>query len=335
MNSWVSLFSRFTPEALLFESLLICGGVAVYCAFWVIRKRRLGSVEEHVPAGLVKQYLSELIQQAEGVRSQLFGLLADHGVATPASPAGLQADQLTELLKKIQIQNTATTPAPQAAAPSVDDVVLQQKLVVLEAKLHEQAQAMNGLTAEKNRLQAELEAAKVASQNAVPGAAAPSGDSGELQKKIQMLEERLAEYSVIEDDLANLKKLQQENTQLRSLLNQNGNADAAAAIPVAQAVTTPAPTAAAAPAATPIPATTEAPVTSPTANAAFEATVDQVEKNIAAPTAQPAVAQPVSQPTAATPPPAAQPAVSTPAAGAATTKSDEDLLSEFEKMLQS
>ncbi|MEK7692360.1 MAG: hypothetical protein AAB425_15200, partial [Bdellovibrionota bacterium] len=45
------------------------------------------------------------------------------------------------------------------------------------------------------------------------------GNQAALMDKIKSLEDRLAEYSVIEDDLANLKRLQQENTQLRGELD--------------------------------------------------------------------------------------------------------------------
>src|SRR5689334_2552322 len=74
--SWLYLFSEFTPEALLFEALIIFLLCAIYAAFWILRKRRFGVVETQLPAGPVKEYLNELIFNAEQLRAQLFGLLA-------------------------------------------------------------------------------------------------------------------------------------------------------------------------------------------------------------------------------------------------------------------
>ena len=59
------LFSRFTSEALLFEALVIFTLLAIYAAFLVLRKRKFGSLKTQIPAGVVKDYLNELIGDAE------------------------------------------------------------------------------------------------------------------------------------------------------------------------------------------------------------------------------------------------------------------------------
>src|SRR5258708_38333401 len=80
MTSWVYLFSKFTPEALLFEALFICLLFASYTGFWILRKRRLGSSDTLVPASVVRVYLNEMIGDAESLRAQLFGLLSGTGI---------------------------------------------------------------------------------------------------------------------------------------------------------------------------------------------------------------------------------------------------------------
>src|SRR6185437_13812316 len=83
-SPWVYLFSKFTSEALLFEALIIFTLIALYSAFWLLRKRKYGVVETQVPASVVKYYLNELIVDAEQLRAQLFGLLSGGGIsATP------------------------------------------------------------------------------------------------------------------------------------------------------------------------------------------------------------------------------------------------------------
>src|SRR5690242_8043543 len=80
MHSWVYLFSQFTTEAMLFEALGILFLCCVYAAFWILKKRRFGVVDVSIPAGPVKTYLNELVNNAEQLRLQLFGLLSSASV---------------------------------------------------------------------------------------------------------------------------------------------------------------------------------------------------------------------------------------------------------------
>jgi len=297
MTSWVYVLSKFTPEALLLEAsvifLLLCG----YTVFWVLRKRRYGAVETQMPAGPVREYLNELIGNAEQIRAQLFGLLAASGhIPTNRVQHTTDGPSLDSLAA-----SHAATPAPGATVAM--DGEAAQKLAALETKLGEQAKAMEALVNDKSRLEKDLASAKSA---ASAGGAAPAEDVSKLQAKITELEGKLAEYNVIEDDLANLKRLQQENTQLKATLANAGAAPPAAA--------------AAPPAAAPAPAD----------ETAFAGLAAQVDQSLAAAPAAPAA------PAAASGDPAAPDAAAAPAdpnapAGGST---DADLVAEFEKMLK-
>ncbi len=226
MESWIHLFSNFTSEALLFEALFICLLLAGYAAFWVLRKRRFGSLQQQVPSNVVKVYLAQLINEARLVRSQLFGLLDEAG----AMPEGMQ-------LQMIQ----ATAPATSTTVPAANlsdeemkavaekianDPALQAKLVELQKKLNDQIQSTEKVVTEKKQVQDELEKLKAAGGALAKGASGDGADTNELaelRKKIKLLEDRLTEYSVIEDDLANLKRLQQENTELKAKLQGDGD----------------------------------------------------------------------------------------------------------------
>ena len=207
MASWIHVFSKFTHEALLFEALIICLICAGYSAFWVLNKRRYGVLGKDVPNYAVKSYLTQLILDAEQMRIQLFGLLAGNGV-DPNVMNLLRSGAPVSAVAGVSLQ--AISAAALAADPE-----LGAKLSAIEAKMIEQARAMDTIVVEKTRVEKELIELK-----AKGGGSGPSGPAVDpaLADKLKALEAKLAEYSVIEDDFANLKRLQQENAQLKAQL---------------------------------------------------------------------------------------------------------------------
>lgn len=198
--AWVYLFSHFTSEALLFESLGIFILVSAYTAFWVVKKRRFGPVDEMMPAGPIKTYLNQLITEAEQLRIQLFGLLS-HTV----EPKG----------------ELSLDPKASAAANAKHSHLFD----TMKRNMTEQVQMIKKITGEKDELAKELEALKAqmstlsASEEKLKS---QNDDAIKLEQKVHELEEKLGEYNIIEDDLANLKRFQQENVKLKGLLQQNG-----------------------------------------------------------------------------------------------------------------
>lgn len=309
MVSWVYVYSKFTSEALLFEAFGICLLLSTYAAFWVLRKRKHGVIENEVPAGVVKGYLSQLIIDAQTMQAQLFGLLRAAGVQVPA-----------DAMSAVEVQQMAA--AAQYAAPpanagaSAADPMLLQKMKELEAKMVEQKRAMDGVLGEKIKIEKELAEARAAGGKSSGGGAGDGAAMADLQKKVQVLEGKLAEYSVIEDDLANLKRLQQENAQLRAALAGQGGGAIAAGAPIAAAAV-----AAEASQADDSSGAMEDPLANVGGGGdGFEGLVDQVEQSLKsdAPAAE-------AEPTLT----AAAPAANSAEEG----KSDDDLLAEFEKML--
>jgi hypothetical protein len=231
-HPWVSILSRFTSELLAFQSILFFTLLAGYAAFYVLRKRRLGNIEETIPKSVVQGYLNELISDAERMRAQLFGLLQAQGHI----PAGHGHADMNGILAQLQA-------TPGAAGGELDPALLQ-KLQAMEIKMGQQATAVVGLTEEKKLLEEEIARLKASGATAGdPNGAVPSGDLGELKSKLESLEAKLAEYSVIEDDLANLKRLQQENAQLKAELakRSEGGTSAGPAVAAAAAAATSAP----------------------------------------------------------------------------------------------
>ncbi len=197
MVSWVYLLSQFTPEALLFEALVICLLLCGYTAFWVIQKRRYGFGNTQLPPGPVQAYLNDLIFQAEQLRIQLFGLLSSADTQTLKNALSLS-------------QNVANSE-------------LVKKLSLLESQADEHKSALDAMAIEKLQLSKELIAAKEAIANYSSNATNPAvEDTLAMQNKMKDLESKLEEYNIIEDDLANLKRLQQENLILKSTLAAKG-----------------------------------------------------------------------------------------------------------------
>lgn len=311
MTSWIYIFSRFTPEVLLFEVLLICVLASFYSLFWFARRRRLGIIEDSIPSGVLKHYLLEVMQNAKNIQGQLFGELASQGEANWTAPTVTVSGKM--------------------------DPALMQKLAVLEAQISERDLAMQTLTQEKLRIEKDLMSAK-ASLGKDASSAAPLDNTEllQLREKVQILEDRLSEYSVIEDDLANLKRLQQENATLKNLVTTHGiktsQEDGEAIAAPTKVAASPAPAAAKAAPPTPVlpepevPTSEEAAPTTPspaTNDQSFENLVDQVEKSLEDVPA-PKVAEPAKVESAPTAPP--------PGGG---DKSDAELVAEFEKMLKS
>lgn len=335
MNSWVYLYSQFTQEALLFQLLGICILTASYCAFWVLKKRRFGSVDQTVPAGIVRDHLHHLMSEARVLRTQLFGLLNEAGAPAPAgATAGVAAQVDPATLQAALTAIAAGGGAATVGAAVAGDPALTGKYSELEKKLADQMKAFETLLGEKSKIEQELAAARAAGG----GAGATSGDSADLMKKIKDLEGRLAEYSIIEDDLANLKRLQQENAKLKSMLGEAAPTSGATAA-AEPAVAAPAPAPADEVPPPPVDTATEAvssaadaaadavsaeaPVEAPTDNPAFEGLVDQVEQSLAS-----------AAPAASAPEPAAAPSTTgAPSGETGEKKKDDDLLAEFEKIL--
>ena len=193
---------------------------------------------------------------------------------------------------------------------------LSDKLSALMAELEKakvtagDAAQLQAARAEAGRLNAENQTLKVQLEEAKkqPPPAASSVDPkevAELKSKIQFLEKQLQEYAVIEEDIANVRKLKEENDRLKA-------GGAVASAPVAE------------------PAVAASPVETPSASAAQPAPAtlssEELEAAVAAATAPEAAAVP-------TPPPAAPAQAATPPEAPAEAGAS-DPFAEFDKIIQ-
>ncbi len=327
MEAIALVFSKFSEELIAAQLalLLVCTGTALYLL--LVRKKKKESAE-WVPAAVVRAYLDRVQAEEREVRMKLFG----------------------ELSATYGIPNPMTAPLASALGTTIADPNLVRELDALRAQLALSDQRviefdrnMNALKAEKAALEQKLK--ELGSGASASGAAPGSPEFVALQKEASDLKEKLQEYSVIEDDLANLKKFQKENEQLRQRIGQLEGGAASSTVVSA--------TAAAPEAKTVISGVTEvknaASMVLVSGGSSTQATAAPAPA--AAPAASPSgspeqntnVLQPVTPVAdvgAAVAPAAAAPTADAAAATAGTAEKsskqkEEELLSEFEKMLAS
>lgn len=300
----------FTDDIIPFTFGLTIALGCFIVAYWFYNRRRFHQLSHQIPATVIKNYLDSIIQNSSALKSSLFrggGLDVQEGVPSvmslgqlPPGPVAVGSPMNDEMLA----QKSAELASIQGRLRDKERMVqeLEKKLVDAGSKGgSSEGEAI--LKKEVARLQKELDAAKAGGG----GDAVVKAELGKVTKERDELKERLMEYEIIEEDLANLKRLQQENEQLKATLagmKGGGAAVAAAAAPVA----------AAAAAEEEEPAAEEAP-----APAMAKAEEDDL------PT-------PDSDVKIAPPPDMADAGPSAPASDGE-QKSAEELLSEFEKML--
>ncbi len=306
-------------------------------ATWLYYRKKFRELKHEIPASIVKNYLDAIIQNSTSLKSQLFrggGLEVGDGVPSvmplsrlPGSAIGI-SDSSEELIQKNSEISMLRNMVSEKERMRQE---LEEKLAEMQELLegNSSAEEVQILKEEVETLQAELEAANKKAASGSGGAKADTETLKQLDivtKERDELKERLMEYEIIEEDLANLKRLQQENEQLKKSLAayQKGDSAAGAAAMAAAAV---APAAISEATETeisiPTPKVEEAITAAPSEPAAEE---DDLEAAMAAALRgeEPKVAE-------------AQPdldALEEPkASGDENEKSAEELLSEFEKML--
>ena len=201
--SAVYLLDKFSHEAIVIQLFLISVITMSYFGYLLLKKKKYGAAKKQIPDNVVRAYLMELISHAEGFKNQLFG--TNFQIPTGKAPDLTASYAATATAAPANAGDAAAVTAAQGLVAE-----LQKQLAASNAKQEEFAKTISQLSADKATLEAK------AAQGGAPAAGgAPSKDALE---KIAKLEAKLSEYEVIEDDLANLKKYQQENKQLRSQL---------------------------------------------------------------------------------------------------------------------
>ena len=186
MTEALNFFAKFTNETLFLLVWLALGTATGLILYWVNRRKR-GEVFTHeVPFQVVDNYL----------RSDS---------STPSS-AG----------------RTLSETVGGAAPVSLEEKRLQNEVMALTLKIQEQTTLITQLSAGGASPEVSLENAKLKQQLEelkLSGGGAGGEVNPDMQRELDALKNKLKEYEIIEDDLANLKELQDENRQLKEQLS--------------------------------------------------------------------------------------------------------------------
>lgn len=216
-ESLLTTIDQFTPEILVILAGLLVITTTLFLWLWFANRRSYNMLKHQLPASVVKTYLDSIIQNSTSLQSQLFRGNAGDSVAVPSIfPVGNLGGG----------DNIVVAPGGSSGNEAALREQLNQRLAEI-ASLQSQLTTANGA---KKDLESALATAQARIKEleallAAKGGGAPAGDSAALAKVTQerdSLLEKLKEYEIIEDDLANLKRLQQENQQLRKALEAKG-----------------------------------------------------------------------------------------------------------------
>ena len=309
MNEIFRLSTNFTDEiiALALGLTAILGCLII--VYWLYYRRKFHQLSHQIPASVIKNYLDSIIQNSSALKSSLFrggGMDLPEGVPSIVPVSGLGSGAVSlGASDEIMAQKNAEISSLLARVKDKD-----RTLADLEGRLSDalasskaggaSSEEVQLLKKEVARLQKELAAASASSG----GDGAIKAELGKVTKERDELKERLMEYEIIEEDLANLKRLQQENEQLKATIAQLKGGKAEAPAPA------PAPVAAAAP---------PAPVPEPEAEPE-PVVASAPDDDLPTPAVDEKLAPAENVPEA-------------PVQGENEQKSAEELLSEFEKML--
>ncbi len=215
---------------------------------WVYNKRKFNKLSHEIPASVVKNYLDSIIQNSNSLKSSLFRGDLGTGEGAPAVmpvgdlgsgvSSGVSQEEFNQKVSEIAVlkgklsekealvkeleAKVATTGSSVGADIPVDDGAKDAEIATLKEEIE--------------KLKAQLSDAQASTSGESGGDEELSAKLADVTKERDELKERLQEYEIIEDDLANLKRLQQENAELRAALEGKGGAPA----PTAEAPAEPA-----------------------------------------------------------------------------------------------
>jgi hypothetical protein len=239
---FLTKFDSVILQIAIASLLMIVAALALY---WMRNKRRYQALSHQIPATVVKNYLDSIIQNSNSLKSSLFrGGGLDIGGGTPSvlpldsmtSVSGIPKEEYDRVLASLNEARLMISTKDQKIA----------ELEALVASLKNQAGKSNvGGVPEEIHQKVVNENADLKKQlKALSEAAAKGSEDPEMANKLLAmtkerddLKDRLQEYEIIEDDLANLKRLQQENEQLKKQLEgKSSDGETVAAAPVVEAV---------------------------------------------------------------------------------------------------
>jgi uncharacterized phage infection (PIP) family protein YhgE len=243
------ILTKFTDETITVFSLMLLVTMVGIIIYWFYNRKKFHQLSHEIPASVVKNYLDSIIQNSNSLKSSLFrggGLDIGNGVPSVVPVGDLPSSSSIGLgtgREEINQKNAEVA----ALMQKLND---RQKQITDLEKTIQDLSAGKGLGAETELLRKDLAAAQQRIKELeamLAEARAASGGDANLQKELTAvtaerneIRERLKEYAIIEEDLANLKRLHQENDQLKAeILALKKGAGAAGAVAAAAPIPVP------------------------------------------------------------------------------------------------
>ena len=249
VDTVINYLDKFGPELLVIQFGLLVILSTLFLWLWFSNRRKYHNLKHAIPANVVKSYLDSIIQNSTALKSQLFrgggldvgsvpsvmplqNLTGGDGLAVSGAPSTALLEEINQ--KKALIASLES----QLSSLQGSGKEIEKKLVSTQTNL--------GSAENKIRdLEALLAKTKEAAASGAQGGAgavdvALKSELDMVTKERDEIRDRLKEFEIISDDLANLKRLQQENEQLKKSLAAQGGAPLAAASAPAKEETDPA-----------------------------------------------------------------------------------------------
>jgi hypothetical protein len=221
----INLIDKMNDDILMILVGFLLIVSTLFLWLWFSNRRKYHNLKHAIPANIVKTYLDSIIQNSTALKSQLFrGGGADVGSIPSVIP----------LQNLIGGEGMAVNGAPSTAL--LEELNLRKaQISSLEAQLSSLQASQRELDSKASKPQANVSALenKIKDLEALLSQSKNSGGDGiskaeftNVSKERDELLNRLKEFEIISDDLANLKRLQQENEQLKRSLSAQGGSRA-------------------------------------------------------------------------------------------------------------
>lgn len=190
-------------------------------AYWFYNRKKFRQLTHEIPASVVKNYLDSIIQNSTSLKSSLFrggGLEMGNGIPSVVPVGDLPSSMSIGVGSASEEVNQKNAEIASLTLKLNDRT---KQIGDLEKTMQEFSSGKGGspeaeiLKKELLSLQTQLAEARSSGGG---GDANFQRDLSAVTSERNDLRERLKEYEIIEEDLANLKRLQQENDQLRAEL---------------------------------------------------------------------------------------------------------------------
>ena len=214
----ISIVDKFYDEIVVIQFGLLVIISTLLFWLWFYNRRKYHNLKHAIPANVVKNYLDSIIQNSNALKSSLFrgGGMDLEGVPSvmPLShlgggdSIGISGAPNTALMEELnQKKALVASLEAQLATSHGSQRDLESKILPLQ----------NQLSLADKKIK-EFEALLARARETGGGDETLKQELGLLTKERDEIRERLREFEIISDDLANLKRLQQENEQLKRSL---------------------------------------------------------------------------------------------------------------------